>query len=653
MHHKMKEQYGYAGKILKVDLCLGRITHIPTMDYAHRFVGGRGIAAKIYWDEVSSKVNALDPENPLIFMTGPLAGHPGLAGSRFTVCGKSPITTPEQFSHTNLSGSWGAHLKFAGYDGILVQGKSDKPVYLLIQDGTAQIMDASHLWGKGAIEVREILKQELGGSVRVVACGPAGENMVLFANLLADGDASGSGGFGAVMGSKRLKAIAVSGSSKVAAANPEMLQHLTGYIRESTSGGPILLTTLGPPVHPPGPNMRRQPCYGCSGNGCPRLTYEAVDGTKGKFMCGSALLYQELAHRYYGEWTEVPFYANKLCDNYGLDTLGVAATIGWLGKCHRTGILTEENTGIPLSQMGSLEFIQALVKKISLREGFGDVLAQGLVHAADEVGGGSKQLLANYSVQLSDKSQEPLGGDPRLFIPVAIFFATDARVIRSYYQELLKPLAGWLAWIENDKDAYVSSDVWRVIARRFLGGELAIDFSTYDGKALAAKIVQDRQSIIASLMLCLYIFPIVTVKKTEDHVGDPALESKIFSAVAGREMDEEGLRRIGEVVFNLERAIRVREGHRGKESDTLPEFYYTTPLERNVHSPECLAPGQGGEVISRKGAVVDRQKFQSMMDEYYQLRGWDVASGLQAKEKLMELGLGDVASDLEPRGLAR
>ena len=189
------------------------ITHVPTMDYADRFLGGRGVAAKIYWDEVSPDTRALDPANRMIFITGPLAGFSGLAGSRWQVCGKSPATTPEHFCYGNLGGSWGAYLKFAGYDGIIVQGKSEKPVYLSIDDGTVEIRDASSLWGKQSIEVREILKGELGSATRVVASGTAGDNLVVFASLLADNDSSGTSGFGAVMGSKKLKAIAVAGSN--------------------------------------------------------------------------------------------------------------------------------------------------------------------------------------------------------------------------------------------------------------------------------------------------------------------------------------------------------------------------------------------------------------------------------------------------------
>jgi aldehyde:ferredoxin oxidoreductase len=169
------ETSGYAGKILRLDLSSGSKAELATPDYTDRFLGGRGVAAKIYWDGVSPKANAFDAENRLIFATGPLAGLPTLGGSRWQVCAKSPETIPEHFCYCNLGGRWGAELKFAGYDALVIAGKSDKPVYLLLYGDTVELKDASGLWGKGAIQTKEILKSELGSSARVVAIGPAGK----------------------------------------------------------------------------------------------------------------------------------------------------------------------------------------------------------------------------------------------------------------------------------------------------------------------------------------------------------------------------------------------------------------------------------------------------------------------------------------------
>ena len=241
--------------------------------------------------------------------------------------------------------------------------------------------------------------------------------------------------------------------------------------------------------------------------------------------------------------------------------------------------------------------------------------------------------------------------DPRMFITTGIFYAMEPKRPIQHLHEISWLIAQWVAWKNGAENAYVSSDVVRSVARRFWGSELAGDFSTYEGKALAAKKIQDRQYVKESLILCDYSWPIAHVRYSEDHLGDPSIESKIFSAVVGKEVDEEGLYRIGERVFNLQRAILAREGHRGKESDTLPEFSYTMPLQQTEHNPDCLLPGKDGEPITRKGKVVEKDKFEVMMDEYYSLRGWDAASGLQTETKLKQLDLQDVAADLLSRGL--
>ena len=616
---------------------------MPTMDYADRFLGGRGIAAKIYWDEVPPEVKAFDPENRLIFATGPLAGFKGVSGSRWQVCGKSSLTTPEYFNYSNLGGNWGAQLKLAGYDALVIQGKSENPVYILIQDETVEIRDASTLWGKSTVETREMLKEQLGSSVNVVATGPAGENMVTFASVLADKDASGSSGLGAVMGSKNLKAIAVRGSGKVKAANPQRYRELADYARELRTGFSMGIT----PGTDQGMKLKKDYCYGCTGGFCFRGTYKASNGKVGKYMCGSATFYVLRARKYYGESNEVPFFANMICNEFGVDTHQMDVMMQWLSKCHRAGILTDENTGIPLSQQGSLEFIETLVRKIGLREGIGDVLAQGTIRAADAVGQGAKELLTDY---ITDSGHFALIDGPRMYISTGLLYATEPRQPMGQLNEL-GSLNLWLMWVHKQEGAFVSNDVFRAIGRRFLGSEAAVDFTTYEGKALAAKMIQDRECAKDSLILCSYLFPIMFSRRTDDHVGDPTVESKILSAITGNEIDEDGLYRIGERIFNVQRAILAREGHRGRECDRISEYNYTKPLKFDLHNPELLSPGKGDEVVSKKGAVLDREKFEEVKDEYYSLREWDVGTGLQTRAKLEELGLKDVVEDLERRGL--
>jgi len=639
----MSQNDGYAGKILCVDLSTGAVTNIRTGDYSARFLGGRGIAAKVYWDEMSPQAGPYDPENRLLFFTGPLAGFPALAGSRWTVCGKSPTTDREGFSYCNLGGHWGAHLKFAGYDGVVVHGKSPKPVYLLVRDGTVETRDAGSLWGKGAAAAREALKAELGKSVKVVATGPAGEHLVPLASILADNDASGSCGFGAVMGSKNLKAIAVAGSGSLKAAQPDRLADITRHIREVRKGYPRVIFSQSPL-----PKMKWDFCYGCIW-GCGRVVFEASDGSRGKSLCGSGVFYEGRARKFYGDYnSEVSFRATRLCDDYGLDTEAVDGLTMWLSRCYKAGILNDDNTGIPLSKMGSLEYIETLVRKIALREGFGDTLSQGTIKTAQIVGRGTEELVGD----VISKAAQCSGHDPRLYITNALLCATEPRQPIQQLHEVGLLIVRWLGWLGKQKGReHFSTSFVRAIAERFWGGEIAGDLSTYEGKALAAKKIQDRQYVKESLIVCDFYWPMTDFENTEDHLGDPTLESQVYSAVTGNEVDEEGLYRIGERVVNLQRAIMVREGHRGRKDDWIPEAYFSVPLRTFFGNPECLVPGKDGEVTSRKGAVVDREKFEEMKSEYYRLRGWSVDSGLQTKEKLEELGLGDMVVELAQGGL--
>jgi aldehyde:ferredoxin oxidoreductase len=645
---------GYAGNILRVDLSSGRSSTAPTEDYADRFLGGRGLASKIYWDEVPPEVSALDPASRIIFATGPLGGLPAIGGSRWIICGKA--AGKNTISYANLGGRWGAELKFAGYDAIVVHGQSEKPVYLLIDGDKVEIRDAQALWGKGTIEIREALKAELGDSARVVAIGPAGENMAVMASFLADNDASGSGQLAASAGAKRLKAIVVKGAGKkVPVGRPEKFKEMVNLYREMNIAFP---STTWPQISRwsrdlvlefrvvPDQEMKVDPCYGCLGR-CARRTYQAADGTKGKFLCHSAYFYQPLAERYYGEWNDVPFHATKLCDNYGLGIKGVDRLLGWLDAHYRAGILTEKDIGLPLSKIGSQEVIEVFLRKIALREDIGDTLARGL----DEV---ASALLpeGQQAVEYGGFISEPGFHDPyspRLYSTHAFVYAMEPTFAIQQLHEIGYPLARWRAGTLGLMNC--TNDTVRGIARAFWGGEAAADFSTIEGKALAASMIQDRQIAKECLVLCDFLWPLTFNEHTEDHIGDPTLESRILSTVLGKDLDEADLRKIGERVFNVQRAILTREGRRGRESDRLDERCFTDPLTYDLSNPECVVPGPGSEVISHKGAVLDRGDFEKMKDDYYALRQWDVSTGLQTRANLVDLDLPEVADDLEHRGL--
>ena len=634
---------GYAGEVLRVNLSSGRIWSVPTIDYAARFLGGRGIAAKLYWDGVDPEVKAFDPENQLIFITGPLAGvSPGVGGIRWLVCGKSPSTEPEQFSYSNLGGSWGTELKRSGYDGLVVEGRADKPVYLWIDDGNAELRDASALWGKSTVATIGILKEQLGGQAKVAVTGPAGEHMVRMATVLADNDASGTGGFGAVMGSKRLKAIAVRGRRRIGTAQPEKLAELVRYarrLRKTVASASVWDGSVTPA------EKRLDVCRGC-GLGCQRLVYQARDGREGKYMCGQVGFYQARAQRYYGDqdWSEVSFHAAMLANDYGVDIFALDPMMMWLSRCYRAGILTDEATGIPLSRMGSLDFLETLIRKISLREDFGEVLADGVVRASEVVGEESQKLITDYV----SKGEQGVAYDPRYYITTGLLYAMEPRMPIQQLHAVSRPFLNWVLWAGEAKGAYVSDDVLRAVARRFWGSEQAADLSTYEGKALAATRIQDHEYAKECLILCDWAWPIMTVQLSEDHIGDPGLESRMLSAALGQETDEEGLRRIGERVVNLQRAILAREA---RGTDTLPDFHFTMPMRGDPTNPRGVAPGRDGETFIKKDAVLDRAQFEEMKREFYRIRGWDPTTGLQTTARLRALDLQDVARGLEQQGL--
>jgi aldehyde:ferredoxin oxidoreductase len=327
--------------------------------------------------------------------------------------------------------------------------------------------------------------------------------------------------------------------------------------------------------------------------------------------------------------------------------------LDWLVKCHEQGIISEKETELPLSKIGSLEFIETVVQKVSSREGFGNILAEGIMRAADIVGKGSKEIALDHSTQTG----RGVAYGPKVFSPSALIYATEPRPSTAELHELCEPLTKWALWYTtNGSFTYVSTDVMRKIAGRFWGSEDAADFSTYAGKALAAAKIQDRQNVKESLILCDFAWPLYDDASTEDHVGDPTLESQLFSAVTGKEVDETELDAFGERTFNLYRAILLRDGRKGKDDDYLPESQFIGRDEPTydvfgMFNPDLFLPGSGEEIVSRKGKAMEKDKFEQMKDEYYTLRGWDVSTGLLKKEKLEALNLSELIEPLKDKVL--
>lgn len=633
-------EYGYAGDILKIDLSDHKITSFPTARYAEKYLGGRGLAARLYWEMALPEAKPFDAGNCLIYVNGPVTGFTRLAGCRWQVCGKSPIMDSEVFSYANLGERWGSYLKYSGYDGLAVQGKADQPVYVYIREGAVEIRNATALWGKSTFETADALKAELGKNISVLTIGPAAENRVVFGTLFTDEGASGASGLGSVMGSKNLKAVVVAASkNRPKAADPDELNSLVERIfplRKDTWKN--WLTDV--------PGLTRlRPCYGC-GIGCFRKSYE-MEGRRYKFFCQATHVYWDFVERS-GSGPEVILQAMRLCDRYGLDTTVMQPLIAWLDECYKQGVLKEEETGLPLSRIGGPEFIEELTRKITYREGFGELLAQGTLKAAEKIG---KEALKLTSTSVLTRASESRDYDPRLVVTNALLYAMEQRRPINQVHELTHALWLWRNWVTGEEPAFLSTEDFLNIGRNFWGGVSAADFSSYEGKALAAKKIQDRAYAKESLILCDFLWPVIWVRFADDHTGDPTLESRVLSAITGRDIDEPGLNKIGERVYNLQRAILLREGWEGRQGDRLLDYLHDEPLDGVFFNPDCIVPGKNGEIFSRKGMRIERSDFEDLKSEYYELRGWDAASGLPRESKLKELGLDDVAADLMTRKL--
>jgi aldehyde:ferredoxin oxidoreductase len=290
------------------------------------------------------------------------------------------------------------------------------------------------------------------------------------------------------------------------------------------------------------------------------------------------------------------------------------------------------------------------VRIISFREGFGDILAQGTVRAAATIGRGSEKLIS--AAGIATMRGEKTDYDPRHMLANALLYATEPRRPIQMLHATCRPVIRWIDWLNKVPTAFFSTEIMQDVARKYWGGPAAADFSTYDGKALASKMIQDYNYIKDSLVVCDWIWPVIEVHEPDKNIRCGTLESQVVAAVTGREMDETGLLEIGERIANLQRAILLREGWPGRDGDQLMDYLFTEPFPGAYFSADGLAPGPGAAVIKRKGEVVDRQKFEQLKDEYYRLRGWDVATGLPTVARLQQLDLGDIAAVLKKHRLA-
>ncbi len=624
--------HGWMGKILRVDLSTSEISELSTKTYSDEYLGGRGIALRLYWENVRPETGAFDPENCLIFMTGPLVATGAQGATRMAVVGKSPMTYPEQYCYGNMGGFFPPELKKAGYDGIVFTGRAKEPVYLWISDDTTELRDASSLWGQGAYRVREILKHEHGKGARFLTTGVAGENLVRSAIIFGSHQSTSTGGFGSVMASKNLKAIVVKGTGKPSVADPDRLKELNRYTLEMSkridmsippevtmSGHGHLLEAIG-----------KNNCYQC-GLDCNRNRYRYGNRSdlEGVRRCQAMEYYLPWKYAQENEPVETFFDAPILANDYSICTFELRNMLNWLYICTQNQALTEEETGLPLSRMGTREFLESLLRSIAYREGFGDILAEGLVRAVDKVPKAARALL--------DPSVQPVGevdaNLPRLSVVHSLLDPMESRMSRPIAHAGFARAALLFNMMSPGSNP-ITLDVFQEIAQTFWGSIESADESSYEGKALAAVKIQDRVLMEDCLGLCDLGWPLAYSFSKPGHVGDPDLETKIFSAVTG--LDPEWIETCVKRVVILQRAIQLREGRKVPEADFPAEINFKEPTKP---IGPMMAPNPDDDSENLQGKVLDREKFTHMLREYYRLRGWNEETGLPLKETLEELGL--------------
>ena len=625
----MEEGFGWTGKILRVNLTEHKSTIESTYLYAERFIGGIGIGLKIFWDEVSIDVGSLDPENKLIFASGPLTGTLAPASGRFELISKSPRSYPkETVTRSGMGGNWGPELKYAGYDALIIEGKSKEWVNLWICDDRVEIKSAKSIIGEDAYSTQIKLRKELSPTAKILCIGPAGERLSRLAVILSDSSfVSGRSGFGAVMGSKNLKAIAVKGTKPLRVFDPRSLIDVSKRTRYLSASNPMqewtsrIVKNLDDQMHFINKYRKRNTaCFSCP---VPCFAHlDVPDSGESTAHCAS-FYYYDAATEFYGHTSERDqavsdgyVWANRL----GLDTFEFRYMIRFLGDLYKQGLMKPQKH-LPLDKIGSRDFIQKLLHLVAKREDIGDVLAEGCARAADKISG-SWEFCSKYFPAYGSADHASIRKHPG----VALMWALDSRcpVIDTH------PYSRLSAAYQTQPHPYtLSSERAKAISNNVYGSEMAIDHTTFSKKPEAIVYAQNRSAIINILVLCDWVYPVIHSYIAADRMGDTSLESQLLYAVTGYKLAEEELNLIGERVWNLGRAMMIREG-RTRNEDTLNESFF---MERD------------GE------RAVSKADFEQAKTEYYELRGWDKVSGWPTLNKLNEIGLPDIASDLKKEGL--
>jgi len=656
-------RHGWANRLLRVNLSDRSITAEPIDPYVPDFLGARGIADRIAWNEYPQAVDPLGPENPLMIITGALTGTRSPYSGRTEVCGFAPQAYPYPwFTRSNIGHQWGAELKRAGYDGLVVTGASDRPVQIIIRDDQVRIVPAEHLWGLDAFDTQEAIRNETSQEVRTLTIGPAGERLSRIATIhTATSSVAGQGGFGAVMGAKKLKAISVQGSGSVSVARPEAFGELVKAVSDEIRAykGPPNVERLNETLKSQCGGRARP--YACTAS-CPtpcNLYYSDMPGVahpqrrwEGHWTCVAGLLRGATDDGPYSlggfhDW-KLGVYGgmemNVLSNRYGINQWDlIVGIVPWLVHCQRAGLISEMN-GMAMNWQDPA-FWDMFLHAIAYREGLGDALAEGGLRAASILGLGEDLVRRHYTGWGYAGHWDGHGcWTNHLVYPYwivsALQWSTDTRDPYSsshcYVQNVMRwgPFATW------GKDRALTWDQMRGVAQHVYGSPDAVDpLSGYKHKAFPA-FYHDKRSVIKdSVPTDDQTFTLIYSTTTEDHlfrvktsagvIEGPSVDYHLFKLGTGIEWGESDFERAAERIYTLERAICVRHWGRDREMDesVLPSFEY----EENWANP----------LLNEKRAL-DRAQLRPVQDEYYRLLGWDPQTGWPTEERLDELGIPEV-----------
>lgn len=608
--------YGYAGRVLYVDLTNGKTRVEPlNEEYAKKYIGGIGLAMRLWLANSKPGVDPLGPDNPLVLATGPISGTMfPTAGNGHAFAAKSPETggIGEALAH----GSFGAEMKRAGYDAVIFTGKSEKPVYLWIDDDSVRLLDASHLMGKSPSETEDAIKEELGDYyIRVASIGVAGEKLSKIACIINEKTrAAGRTGLGAVMGSKNLKAIAVRGTRNIVVAKPDEFMDMVKEFHERMKGPATQkYRTLGTPE-----NVLVHNALHCM----PTRNYnnahfEKADKVSGetlneKFVvkiigCSSCAMrcehtavvpegpYKGTMTRmeYETLWALGPYCgisdltavikAMELCNYYGMDAIGAGVIVAFAMDCYERGILSKEDLGGVEANFGNTEALVQLIEKMGKREGIGDILADGVRAASQKIGKGSEKLAQHI------KGLEVTGYDLRSLKTAALGFAVSFR------------------GADHNRHGAYAFDVKGKVDR----------LKAEKGRGKLVKDMEDMYTLIDSFIVCKF--------SRGTYYKELSDMTRLYNAVTGIDMQPEELRQSGERINVLARLINIREGFTRKD-DHLPWKVMNEPI-----------PDEGPS----KGAIVTQEELDLLLDDYYTVRGYTL-EGVPTIAKLKEIKMDDL-----------